>query len=102
MKEITAQDLKLRLQGSNGPFILDVRQADEFHSGHIEGAVLIPLGELPDRIHELDPKQEIVINCRSGARSARACQILEANGFQDVSNLVGGILAWQIESHQPR
>ena len=95
MKEISAGDLKKLLDQGERPIILDVRQPEEFAEASIEGAVLIPLGELESRIHELDPLRSMIINCRSGARSAKACAILEAHGFKDVTNLIGGIIAWK-------
>lgn len=95
MKEMTASELKARLDRGDRPFLLDVRQPEEFAESRIEGSVLIPLNELPARVGELDPSRELIVICRSGARSARACQLLEERGFRDVTNLVGGNLAWQ-------
>lgn len=95
MKEITAQALKQRLLKSPRPFLLDVRQPDEFAAGHIDGAILIPLGELEQRLGELDQHREIVVNCKGGGRSAKAVQFLESRGFVDVANLVGGYIGWK-------
>jgi adenylyltransferase/sulfurtransferase len=95
MKEMTVSELKARLDRGDRPFLLDVRQPEEFAESRIEGSVLIPLNELPARVGELDPSRELIVICRSGARSARACQQLEERGFRDVTNLVGGNLAWQ-------
>lgn len=73
---------------------IDVREPDEVAEGTLPGTVNIPLGTLPDRIGELDPSRRAVILCRSGGRSTQACQFLVANGFDDVINLDGGMLAY--------
>jgi rhodanese-related sulfurtransferase len=77
--------------------VLDVREDNEFKEGHILAARHIPLGSLGKRLGELDPHKEkaVVVYCRSGQRSARACSILRRAGFQNVTNLKGGIMAWQ-------
>jgi len=74
--------------------LLDVREPQEFESNRIPGSVLIPLGQLKSRLTELDPSQYTVVQCHSGKRSAAACEILKENGFENVINLKGGILAW--------
>ena len=81
--------------------ILDVREAEEFTGplGHIEGAVLIPLGELAARAEELAKDQPIVAVCRAGSRSAQATAILQQAGFVDVANLNGGMLRWRAEGY---
>ena len=73
---------------------IDVREPDEVAEGTLPGTVNIPLGTLPDRIGELDSSRRAVILCRSGGRSTQACQFLAANGFGDVINLDGGMLAY--------
>jgi len=77
--------------------ILDVREPDEFKSGHLLNAKSIPLGKLRDRIGELERHREkpIVVVCRSGQRSATACALLGKEGFAQVYNLAGGVTAWQ-------
>ena len=80
-----------------GAALLDVREQDEWDAGHAAGAVHIPLGDLPSRFAELDPSDEIVLQCRSGARSARALAFLRQQGYEKVLNLKGGILAWSDE-----
>lgn len=80
--------------------LVDVREPNEWAEGHIHGAVLIPLGELPVRMRELDPAKPVVVVCRSGNRSGRATQFLMQQGFQDVKNLAGGMLAW-VQARQP-
>ena len=76
--------------------ILDVRTPREFAQGHIEGARLIPVAELSDRINELAPlkSKEILVYCYAGNRSKTACSILEKNGFAAIKSLHGGITAW--------
>ena len=77
--------------------ILDVREDKEFSTGHLPNAKHIPLGQLAARLKDVEKfkNKPIVVNCRSGARSATACGILRKNGFEEVYNLKGGINAWQ-------
>jgi sulfur-carrier protein adenylyltransferase/sulfurtransferase len=93
--QITVEELKARMDAGTTPFILDVREPHEFAIVDI-GAPLIPVGELAQNLHRLTfPKStEIVVHCKSGARSQRAALILKENGYTNVSNLAGGILAW--------
>ncbi len=78
--------------GENGQLI-DVREPDEVAGGTLPGAVNIPLGDIPDRVGELDPSRTVVLLCRSGGRSTQAAEFLTASGFGDVVNLAGGMLA---------
>jgi molybdopterin/thiamine biosynthesis adenylyltransferase/rhodanese-related sulfurtransferase len=91
--EISVEELKQRLDAKEDLVILDVREPHEYQICNLNG-VLIPLNDLPRRVHELDPSKEMVVHCRSGARSARAVGFLQHAGFAKVSNLAGGILAW--------
>ena len=91
--EIPVEELKRRLDGGEDIFVLDVREPHEFQICNIHGH-LIPLGDLPKRVHELDSSREIVVHCKSGARSAKAVDFLRQSGFKRASNLTGGILAW--------
>jgi sulfur-carrier protein adenylyltransferase/sulfurtransferase len=91
--EIQVEDLKRRLDSGEDLFVLDVREPHEYQICNINGH-LIPLGELPKRVHELDSSREIVAHCRSGVRSAKAVNFLRQAGFKKVHNLAGGILAW--------
>jgi len=91
--EITVEELSRRRDAGEELFLVDVREPHEVQICSI-GGKLIPLGELPRRVHELDTAQELVVYCRSGARSARAVAFLQQAGFRRVHNLAGGILAW--------
>ncbi len=94
--EVTPRELKLRLDRGDDIFVLDVRETHEYQICNIQGH-LIPLGELPQRVHELDSSQEIVAHCKSGRRSAQAVEFLQKAGFRKIHNLKGGILAWSDE-----
>ncbi len=74
---------------------VDVRQPDEYQEAHIPGALLIPLGQLEERLREIPQDRDVVVVCRSGGRSARACGILGGHGYTRVRNLQGGMLAWR-------
>lgn len=94
--EMTVQNLKALRDAGDDPFVLDVREPAEFEAANIDGA-LIPLGELPGRVGELEAHRDddvLVVHCRSGARSARAVEFLQAQGFTNAVNLTGGIHAW--------
>jgi adenylyltransferase/sulfurtransferase len=91
--EIQVEELKRRLDAGEDLFVLDVREPHEYQICNINGH-LIPLGDLPNRVHELDSSREIVAHCRSGVRSAKAVTFLQQSGFKKVHNLAGGILAW--------
>jgi molybdopterin/thiamine biosynthesis adenylyltransferase/rhodanese-related sulfurtransferase len=94
--EITPRALQARLDRGHDLFILDVREPHEYQICNLHG-YLIPLGELPRRVHELDSSREIVAHCRSGKRSAEAVEFLRKAGFRKIWNLKGGILAWSDE-----
>lgn len=102
--EVTAKDLKQELDAGTPVVIVDVREPQEYQINRIAGSVLIPLGELPQRYEELDPKAAIVCQCKSGARSAKATAFLRTVGFSNVRNLTGGILGWidQVDPSQPK
>jgi adenylyltransferase/sulfurtransferase len=102
-REITSTELKARLDRGEPLVILDVREPQEYQINRISGSVLIPLGELPQRYNELDPSQEIIAQCKSGARSAKAAEFLRQKGYQ-VKNLKGGILGWidAVDPSQPK
>jgi adenylyltransferase/sulfurtransferase len=92
--EITVEELKGRLDRGEEVFILDVRNPEEYQIAKLRGSVLIPLPTLPQRFGELDRNKEMVVHCKSGARSQRAIAFLSQQGFIRLKNLKGGILAW--------
>lgn len=92
--ETTVEELKARIENGEDFDILDVRNPEEWEICHIEGARLIPVSDLPARVHELDSARDIVVHCKSGARSARAVKFLREAGFRKIKNLRGGIIEW--------
>ncbi len=96
MADITAKELQERVESGEKINLIDVRETYEFEEDNLEGK-LIPLGELPKRIDELDSlkNEEVIVHCRSGARSANAKNYMISQGFQNVRNLEGGILAYR-------
>ena len=96
MDQITAVELNdwLKDEARPAPLLLDVREPDEFAAYRIEGAKLIPMRTIPARLHELDRRAEVVMVCRSGARSHHAGMFLKQNGFERVYNLAGGVISW--------
>jgi rhodanese-related sulfurtransferase len=96
--DITVQELKERLDAGEELNLFDVREPYEYEDDNI-GATLIPLGDLPYRLDELEglENEEVIVHCRSGARSAQAQQMLEENGFTNVRNVIGGMLAYRAQ-----
>jgi adenylyltransferase/sulfurtransferase len=95
--DIEAGELATRLQRGEAIRLLDVREPHELEISHLEGARLIPLGQLAARLSELDSAEEMVVFCKGGTRSARALEVLASAGFRKVKNLKGGINAWARE-----
>lgn len=96
MKDITAKELEQKLVAGEKLYIIDVREDEEVAEGIIPGANHIPLGEIPERLSELDKNEHYYMVCRSGGRSGNACQYLEQNGYH-VTNMAGGMLDWEGE-----
>ena len=94
IKEASVESLKRRLDAGDDFLLLDVREPQEYQICAIPGSTLIPLGDLPSRLVELEGEREIVVHCKSGVRSAKAVKLLQEAGFADAANLKGGILAW--------
>ena len=102
--EITAVELKARLDKGDKLFILDVREPNEYQICKIEGSTLIPLGEVPRRYQELPKDVEIISQCKMGGRSQKAVDFLRTVGFTNIKNLKGGILDWidKVDPSQPK
>ena len=92
--EIDAVALKARLDRGDKFQFIDVREPNEYQIASIPGAKLIPLGDVPKRVGELDPNTEVIVHCKMGGRSAKACDFLRQSGFKNVKNMLGGITAW--------
>jgi adenylyltransferase/sulfurtransferase len=102
--EIDVTEVKRKLDRGEDFLLIDVREPHERRIAHIPAAKPIPLGEFPKRVNELDRAADIVIHCKSGMRSAKACTILRNAGFHRVRNMKGGILAWssQVDPSVPK
>jgi len=102
--EITPVEVKQKMDRGDNFVLIDVREPHEYKICNLPGAKLIPLGEFPRHVNEFDPESDIVIHCRSGMRSAKACAVLKQAGFKHVRNMVGGILAWsdQVDPSVPK
>jgi len=94
MPEMTAQELKTRLDRGQPPVLLDVRQDWETKLCRLANAIHIPIEEIELRTEELDPQSEIVVYCHQGVRSAAVAEYLRGLGFADVKNLAGGLDFW--------
>ena len=92
--DMTVEELRARIDQKADVFILDVREPQEFQICRIPGSTLIPLGDLPKRLGELEGQDTMVVHCKSGVRSAKAVTLLHEAGFKKAQNLRGGILAW--------
>ncbi len=97
MGDITPPELDARIRQGDDLDLIDVREPHEWKLGNLPGARLIPMGQISQSLDQLDPEREIVVYCRSGARSAKVKGFLQANGFPKVRNLLGGILRWSDE-----
>ena len=98
MQEMTATELKQRLDNGEDLQIIDVREANEYATARIPGSVHISLGQVINRMSEIDPARDTVVHCKMGGRSARAIEALTRAGFQGkLVNLKGGITAWSNE-----
>jgi sulfur-carrier protein adenylyltransferase/sulfurtransferase len=93
MKSITVQELKKMMDDKVDFQLIDVREQYEYDEANM-GAQLIPMGEVVDRMDEISRDKQVVVHCRSGARSANIINYLETHGFDNLYNLEGGIMAW--------
>ncbi len=96
MKQLTAAELSAWLAdaGRAKPLLLDVREPWEYEKARIEGSQLVPMGEIPARLGELDPDREVITICHHGGRSMQVGMFLEKSGFAKVHNLAGGVDSW--------
>ncbi|MEI6270633.1 MAG: rhodanese-like domain-containing protein, partial [Methylococcaceae bacterium] len=94
VKPLSVAALNNKIQQKETLFLLDVREPHEFQFAHIAGSVLIPLNQIPNRLGELEPQQEIVVICHHGMRSLQAANYLVQSGYKNIANLTGGIDAW--------
>jgi rhodanese-related sulfurtransferase len=92
--DLTVQQVQEIIQAKTSLVILDVRTQEEYDEGHIEGAVLIPVGELAMRLEELSKDDELLVYCRTGNRSSSAVSLLRDNGFTKIYHMKDGITAW--------
>jgi rhodanese-related sulfurtransferase len=91
--ELDVQETNRRV--AEGALLVDVREPNEYGEAHIPGSLLLPMSELQARYQELPKDRPLILQCRSGARSGRATEFLQQNGYTDVHNMAGGILAWR-------
>ena len=91
---MTPREYAARAEAGQAPLLLDVREGWELAIARLDGVMHIPMGEIAARLGELAPEREIVVLCRSGGRSATVARFLQQQGYSNVWNLAGGILAW--------
>ncbi|MDR6551471.1 rhodanese-like domain-containing protein [Paenibacillus qinlingensis] len=95
MDTILPSEVKTRLAQGEHLILIDVREDEEVAEGMIQGAIHIPLAQLPERLSEIPQADEVILVCRSGNRSGRALGYLEANGYKGLKNMTGGMLEWE-------
>lgn len=102
--EISPKDVKALIDAKANFILIDVREPHEFQIGRIPTSTLIPLGDLPKKVAELDPNANYVLHCKMGGRSAKGCDVLRQAGFKNVQNMTGGITAWsdQVDPSVPK
>ena len=93
-KEIDVIELNEKFKSKQEFLLLDVRKDQEVMVSKINDSIHIPMNKIPSRLNEIDKNKEIIVQCKSGKRSAKVCEFLIQKGFPDVKNLAGGILAW--------
>jgi rhodanese-related sulfurtransferase len=96
VRQVSPAEVQRQLDSDRPPVLLDVREPEELLLARLPGALHIPMGEVPGRLHELDPDAEIVVFCHHGIRSAQVAQFLAQRDFAHVANLAGGIDAWSV------
>jgi adenylyltransferase/sulfurtransferase len=93
--DINAQQLHEQLEHGDDVYLLDVREPHEWDTGHLSNSIHIPMRQIPSHLADLPKDRDIVVICRSGARSANVQQFLKANGITRVKNLIGGLMGWK-------
>jgi rhodanese-related sulfurtransferase len=95
IKSINAEELKAKLDAGEELILVDCREQEEWDEDHIPNAIFMPLSTFQENFNKLDSNKQIIMQCRSGKRSLTACQILQENDYEDLTNLEGGILGWK-------
>ena len=95
IKSINAEELKAKLDAGEELILVDCREQEEWDEDHIPNAIFMPLSTFQENFNKLDSNKQIIMQCRSGKRSLTACQILQENDYEDLTNLEGGILRWK-------
>ncbi|MGE7903214.1 rhodanese-like domain-containing protein [Peribacillus sp. NPDC094092] len=95
IKNINAKELKAELSNKGNKQFIDVRTPNEYRGNHIKDFKNIPLSELGKRAQELSKDKEVVVICQSGMRSSNACKVLKKSGFEEVTNVKGGMSSWR-------
>lgn len=88
-------DTLAEIKDRSDVYVLDVREQWEYDEGHIPGVVLLPMSELPGRMSEIPKDKNVIVTCRTGNRSGQVTEFLRENGFENVHNMLGGIVAWE-------
>lgn len=97
IQEIDVKTLNEKISNKDNFILLDVRTDSEYFLSNIEGAIHIPMNDIPNKLNTIDKNKEIIVQCKSGKRSAKVCQFLLNNNYENVRNLKGGIIAWANE-----
>ena len=97
IQEIDVKTLNEKISNKDNFVLLDVRTDSEYFFSNIEGAIHIPMNDIPNKLNTIDKNKEIIVQCKSGKRSAKVCQFLLNNNYENVKNLKGGIIAWANE-----
>ena len=97
IQEINVNDLNLKFTNNENFILLDVRTNQEVFISKITGSIHIPMNDVPTRLDEINKEKEIIVQCKSGKRSAKVCEFLLNNNYSNVKNLKGGIIAWSEE-----
>ena len=97
IQEIDVKTLNEKISNKENFILLDVRTDSEYFLSNIEGAIHIPMNDIPNKLNTIDKSKEIIVQCKSGKRSAKVCQFLLNNNYENVKNLKGGIIAWANE-----